>query len=336
MQKRSFRFSQGSVDYYFDSTFSQIQNIVDKPRSIIVTDENVFQHHQKKFRGWATINLPAGEAYKTQASVDVLLQKLMTMQADRKTMLIGVGGGVITDLAGYVASIYMRGIPFGFVPTSVLAMVDASIGGKNGIDIGTYKNVVGTIRQPSFILHDYRFLQTLPLSEWRNGFAEIIKHAAIRDARMFGELESHNLAFYRKTKKELASLIYRNALIKTKIVQADEFEKGERKLLNFGHTLGHAIENLYGLSHGEAIAVGMAFSAEVSKQLAGYREAGRLVSLLQEYELPVQYAYDKEKLRAQLLMDKKKISKEISYILLQKTGRGMIKELTIDELYAIL
>ena len=118
------------------------------------------------------------------------------MEADRKTTLVGVGGGVITDMTGYVASVYMRGLRFGFVPTSLLAMVDASIGGKNGIDVGVYKNMVGIIRQPAFILHDMVFLNTLPQSEWENGFAEIIKHACIKDAAMFRELETNSLKKY--------------------------------------------------------------------------------------------------------------------------------------------
>ncbi len=122
------------------------------------------------------------------------------MEADRKTTLIGVGGGVITDITGYVASVYMRGLRFGFVPTSLLALVDASIGGKNGIDVGVYKNMVGIIRQPSFILHDMIFLNTLPQREWENGFAEIIKHACIKDAAMFRELETMSISKYQQKK----------------------------------------------------------------------------------------------------------------------------------------
>jgi 3-dehydroquinate synthase len=139
----------------------------------------------------------------------------------------------------------MRGLQFGFVPTSILAMVDASIGGKNGIDVGPYKNLVGTIRQPSFLFYDTEFLQSLPDAEWMNGFAEIIKHSCIKDSKMFKELEKNEIGLYRKDKKALDDLIRRNVLIKSKVVKGDEFEKGERRLLNFGHTLGHAIENIY-------------------------------------------------------------------------------------------
>ncbi len=139
----------------------------------------------QRFKGWNTIVLKPGEEYKVQATVDAVIEELIDMEADRKTTLVGVGGGVVTDITGYVASVYMRGISFGFIPTSVLALVDASIGGKNGIDVGVYKNMVGVIRQPAFLLYDMVFLKSLPQTEWENGFAEIIKHACIKDAAMF-------------------------------------------------------------------------------------------------------------------------------------------------------
>ena len=167
-------------------------------------------------------------------------------------MLVGVGGGVVADLTGYVAATFLRGVEFGFVPTSILAMVDASIGGKNGINVGLFKNIVGTIRQPSFILFDVKLTSSLPEKEWRNGFAEIIKHACIKDAKMFRELEANGPDKYKPGSRQLALLVERNAILKTRIVQRDELETGERRILNFGHTLGHALENLYELPHGHA------------------------------------------------------------------------------------
>src|SRR5678815_2835973 len=185
MKKVAYKFSNSSTVHYFDSSFSQLKNIVDQKNAIIITDENVFNQHNKKFKNWNCIVLKPGEEFKVQSTVDSIIEQLIAMEADRKTTLVGVGGGVITDITGYVASVYMRGISFGFIPTSLLAMVDASIGGKNGIDVGVYKNMVGIIRQPKFILHDMIFLNSLPQNEWENGFAEIIKHAAIKDAAMF-------------------------------------------------------------------------------------------------------------------------------------------------------
>ncbi|MGZ3850846.1 MAG: 3-dehydroquinate synthase [Flavisolibacter sp.] len=333
MQKKSFRFGTVSVDYYFEAGISRLKEITDPKNTILLTDENVFSQHPKRFKNWNTIVLKPGEDYKVQATVDSIVEQLIEMEADRKTTLVGVGGGVITDLTGYVASIYMRGIRFGFVPTTILSLVDASIGGKNGIDVGVYKNMVGIIRQPSFILHDLSFLASLPENEWRNGFAEIIKHACIRDAAMFRELESRSLSFYQKKKKETSILIRRNALLKTKVVQQDEFEQGDRKLLNFGHTLGHALENQYELSHGEAISIGMTYAATLSGQLNGFRQPHRVVELLEKYGLPTFAQFDKDKVINVLKMDKKKNRDGINFILLEKIGKAFIQSIRIDELY---
>lgn len=333
MQKKVFRFSNSSVDYYFEGRVSQIKEVVGSVKTIFVTDENVFAAHEKQFKGKNAIVLKAGEEYKNQSTVDSVIKQLIEMEADRKTVLVGVGGGVVTDITGYVASIYMRGISFGFVPTSLLAMVDASIGGKNGIDVGVYKNMVGIIRQPSFLLFDPLLLQTLPDKEWRNGFAEIIKHALIKDAAMFKQLQENDLAFYQKKKKEISALIQRNALLKTKVVQQDEFEKGDRKLLNFGHTLGHALENQYDFSHGQAISIGMTYASKLSRKFAGFKNVEKVVVLLNQYGLPTFAEFDKDKVINVLKMDKKKTKDNINFILLQKIGKAFIKEISIKELY---
>lgn len=336
MQKRSFRFSNSSVDYFFGASFSALKDVVDKKHSVIITDENIFQLHEKRFKGWNTIVLKAGENYKIQATIDSIIEQLIELQADRKTTLVGVGGGVVTDMTGYAASIYMRGIPFGFVPTSLLALVDASIGGKNGVDVGVYKNMVGTIRQPKFLFHDLAFLQTLPDNEWQNGFAEIIKHAAIKDAAMFKELEANTIAKYRKSKSTLSALVQRNALLKTKVVQQDEFEQGDRKMLNFGHTLGHALENQYDLSHGQAISIGMAYASVLSQKILAFKQPNRVADLLAQYELPTFAAFDKDKVMNVLRMDKKKDRQSISYILLERIGKAVVQEITFDQLYEYL
>lgn len=336
MQKLSYKFSASKVDYYLAHGISHLKKVVDAKNAVIITDENVYTHHSKRLKGWNTIVLKPGEDYKIQETVDAVIEELIGMEADRKTTLIGVGGGVVTDITGYVASVYMRGIPFGFVPTSVLAMVDASIGGKNGIDVGVYKNMVGVIRQPRFILHDLVFLNTLPQHEWENGFAEIIKHACIRDAAMFRELEASSFKTYQHRKKTLSELIRRNAIIKTKVVQRDEFEQGERRLLNFGHTLGHALENQYELSHGQAISIGMTYACYISEQLSGFKETDRILNVLGRYNLPTHASFDKQKVFAVLKMDKKRERKEMNYVLLERIGKGMVKSIQIDKLEKII
>ena len=336
MKKYSFSFSSSTVNYYFDAQFEQLQKLVPPEQTIILTDENIFARHKKKFKGWKTIVIKAGEAHKNQSTVDQIIEQLIETGADRKTTLIGVGGGVITDITGYVAGIFLRGITFGFVPTSILAMVDASVGGKNGVDVGLYKNMVGLIRQPSFILFDYSLLKTLPKEEWINGFAEIIKHAAIKDAAMFKILEAARLTTFQKDTQAIAKLVQRNVLIKTKVVINDEFESGERKLLNFGHTLGHAIENLYQIPHGHAISIGMGVACRISEKLTGFKEGDRVNRLLKQYGLPPQFEFDKERAFDILLKDKKKAGQQMSFILLKKVGKAEIKLISIEDLHTLI
>lgn len=336
MQKKTFRFGTSSVDYYFAGGMAQLKTICDPASTILITDDNIFVQHQKRFKGWNAIVLKPGEEFKVQATADAVIEQLIEMEADRKSTLVGIGGGVITDLTGYVASIYMRGIRYGFLPTTLLAMVDASIGGKNGIDVGPYKNMVGIIRQPSFILHDMAFLNTLPEGEWKNGFAEIIKHAAIKDATMFRELEENNLQTYQKKKTLAGQLVQRNALLKTKVVQKDEFEMGDRKLLNFGHTLGHALETQYELSHGEAISIGMTYASYLSQKRLKFKHADKVIDLLDRYGLPTHAKFDRDKVINILKMDKKKVKDSINFILLEKVGKAVIQQISIDQIYETL
>lgn len=336
MKHVNYRFSGSSTDFYFAYGISHLKTITDPKSTVLITDENIFQAHSKRFKGWNTIVLKAGEEFKVQATVDLVIDRLIGLEADRKTTLVGIGGGVITDITGYVASVYMRGLRFGFVPTTLLALVDASIGGKNGIDVGVYKNMVGIIRQPAFILHDMVFLNTLPQREWENGFAEIIKHACIKDATMFRELESMSLKKYQQNKTAICGLVERNARIKAKVVQADEFEKDQRRLLNFGHTLGHALETQYELMHGQAVAIGMTYACHISEQLAGFKQTGSVVKLLEQYQLPTNMTFDKQKAFDVLKMDKKRERKEMNYILLERIGKGIVKNIPLGQLEKII
>ncbi len=336
MKHINYKFSGSSTDFYFAYGISHLKKITDPNATVLITDENVYKAHTKRFRGWNTIVLKPGEEFKVQATADALIEKLIDMEADRKTTLVGVGGGVITDITGYVASVYMRGLRFGFIPTSILALVDASIGGKNGLDVGVYKNMVGVIRQPSFILHDMVFLNSLPPQEWENGFAEIIKHACIKDAVMFAELEKNSLKTYQGRQKSICEIIRKNALIKTRVVQKDEFEKGERRLLNFGHTLGHALETQYELLHGQAISIGMTYACHISAQLAGFKQTEKVIAVLEKYNLPTYASFDKQKVFDVLKMDKKRERKEMNYVLLERIGKGVVKSISLVQLGKII
>jgi 3-dehydroquinate synthase len=332
MKHIKYNFSNSSTDYYLGSGISYLKKFTTPRSSVLITDENVYKEHNKRLKGWNIIVLKPGEEYKVQDTVNAVIDLLIEMEADRNTTLIGIGGGVVTDITGYVAGIYMRGIKFGFAPTSLLAMVDAAIGGKNGIDVGVYKNMVGLIRQPSFILYDMAFLNSLPQDEWQNGFTEIIKHACIKDASMFAALEKGSISFYQRNKKSLSELVQRNAILKTKVVQKDEFEKNDRRLLNLGHTLGHAIENQYELSHGQAVSLGLVFACHLSEKITGFKQTEKVVSILEKYNLPVYAAFDKEKIFNVLKLDKKRENKEMNFVLLEKIGKGVIKSISLTVL----
>jgi 3-dehydroquinate synthase len=336
MPKKTFHFSRSTVDYHFEGSFSALPTILNGANTVLLTDENVMEAHKNKLKRWKTIVIKPGESEKNAATVNDVIAQLIAGGADRSTVLVGVGGGVVTDLAGYVASIYMRGIQFGFIPTTLLAMVDASIGGKNGIDVGAYKNMVGTINQPQFILQDASLLRSLPQREWNNGFAEVIKHAAIRDSALFKTLESYKPRHFRRDTQLTATLVRRNSLLKTKIVLEDEFEKGDRKLLNFGHTLGHAIENEYRLQHGEAVAIGMVFAAKLSEQLLKFRGRERLRALIERYGLPTECVYDSETVFGNMQKDKKNEAGLLSYVLLQKIGKGIIYKIPFEQVHQFL
>jgi 3-dehydroquinate synthase len=332
MTKKRIAFSSGITHFYFGGSIDLLAGLANGRRQIILTDTHVFDAHKRKLKKFETIVIPAGEVNKTQATVDFVIGRLVELHADRSTQLVGIGGGVVTDIAGYAAAIYMRGISVGFLPTTILAMVDAAIGGKNGVDVGVYKNIVGTIRQPEFLLYDYALLKSLPHAEWVNGFAEVIKHAAIRDSAMFSLLKQTTLATLKRDKNLLHKLVMRNALIKIKIVQQDEFEKGDRKLLNFGHTLGHAIENMMQLPHGHAISIGMVYAGHLSAQLTGFKKTMELIQLLEKFELPTHALFDKTQAIANLSMDKKRLKDTIHFVLLERPGKAIIRPVSLKEL----
>lgn len=325
-------FSSGSVIYYEDKAASLWQHYAGTD-IILLTDEQVASAHPELFKGRRCIILPAGEHSKSLATIEQVMNKLAALGATRQTLLVGIGGGVITDIAGFAASVYMRGIKCGFIPTTVLGMTDAAIGGKNGVNLGLYKNIIGTIRQPSFILNDVSLLSTLPLNEWSNGFAEIIKYACLFDSELFHELATNNLDHYYTDTTAIQAVISRCVNWKNKIVAIDEHEKNERKLLNFGHTAAHAIENLYELPHGQAVALGMVIAMKLSEQVTGMAgsKTHALQQMLQQYNLPVTYNIDVPQAMNILRMDKKKISADtIDYILLKDIGEPIIRPLALD------
>ncbi|MCL6524531.1 MAG: 3-dehydroquinate synthase [Thermoflavifilum sp.] len=328
-----------TTTYYVNHSRNQLRNLVPADRTILLVDEEVARLYPDMLASWPAITVPSGESSKSWDTLHWLIEQLIHMEVDRSYTLVGVGGGVVTDLTGFLASIYMRGIAFGFLPTTLLAQVDASIGGKNGIDVGPYKNLIGTIRQPAFILIDLDWLHTLPLAEWQNGFAEIIKYACILDEELFVYLEQHAQEALRGEMEVVAHLVDVSLQHKLHVVQADPREKGMRRWLNFGHTLGHAIEKLLNISHGRAISIGMAVASRLSGQLAGLNaaDANRILRLLEAYGLPTNSpSLDWDLVWDCLLHDKKREKDVLHLVLLEAIGKAQMKPIAMDELKSLL
>jgi 3-dehydroquinate synthase len=328
-------FDNRKVVNYFGADLRLLQELHDPEKIIIITDENIQKlHAADKFADFTVIAVPAGEKIKVQSTADSIIDRLLEMDADKTFLIAGVGGGVITDLAGYVSAIYKRGVKLALVPTTVLAMTDAAIGGKNGVNVGIYKNMVGTTKQVAFLLFDFSFLDTLPRQEWISGFAEIIKHACIKDASLFNELENGSLEKYIADKALMSSLVERNVAIKTDIVVSDEFETGDRYLLNFGHTFGHPIENIYGLPHGNAISLGMVMAGKISEEINNFHsdQQERLVALLEKYELPVKLKADHAAILQLLKKDKKRSGTDINFVLLDEIGKASVAKIPLSQI----
>jgi 3-dehydroquinate synthase len=245
---------------------------------------------------------------------------------------------VVCDIAGFVASTYLRGVRFGFAATTLLAQVDASVGGKNGVNFGGYKNMVGVFRQPEFVLCDPTLLTTLPEKERLSGLGEIVKHAAIGDRACFEFLENAYEKALKLDPAVIEQLVYASVVLKAAIVNRDETEQGERRRLNFGHTFGHAIEKITGVTHGEAVGLGMAAACRLSRKkgLLSEQAVERVIRLIGNLHLPVRIRVDRKALLDALRRDKKREGEKIHFVLLQDIGRAVIEPVPLDELEAMI
>ncbi|MFH1975601.1 MAG: 3-dehydroquinate synthase [Pseudomonadota bacterium] len=303
-------------------------------KTVIITDKNVWNCYGNDFPPYRVIKIEPGEKGKTLDTVREIYERLLEFEVDRSTFIAGIGGGVVCDIAGFAASTFLRGIRFGFVSTTLLSQVDASVGGKNGVNLDEYKNIVGVFNQPEFVICDLSLLSTLPERELLNGFAEIIKHAAICDTELFAFLEDNHRKALSLDRNVIGKLIYDSVKIKSRIVSRDEKEKGERRKLNFGHTFGHAFEKSMGIPHGEAISAGMikASRLSVKKGLLKEEEFERLKRLIELFCLPVELPYDRVKVIDAIKKDKKRDNLSLHFVFLSGIGSAVIKEILISEL----
>ena len=318
----------------------------------IVTDSNVEKIYGRKLlKNFQTKNLhvhlisfPAGEKSKSRAAKEKVENEMLSLGLGRDTCIIALGGGVVGDLGGFVAATYMRGIPYIQVPTTLLAMVDSSIGGKVAVDTGNAKNMIGAFHQPKKVVIDLNFLRTLPKKELPNGLAEMIKHALISDKDFFHFLEKNIDKILGYDLGILKQAIKRSCEIKAGIVGKDEKEKGLRKILNYGHTVGHAIESSlgYNIGHGQAISIGMSCAAKLSSKL-GFLDEGSVIrqnNLLEYVGLPhriIHHRLKPKKILECIKYDKKIANGRINFVLLNSIGDAFVSDdISMEDLKRIL
>jgi 3-dehydroquinate synthase len=322
-------------------------------RCAIITDTNVGKKFAKSVykslvkTGFEPllIIVPAGETAKNLKTVLACYDQLAAHRLERKSFIVALGGGVVGDLAGFVAVTYLRGVDFVQVPTTLLAQVDSSVGGKTGVNLRAGKNLVGAFYQPRLVLCDLDTLKILPEREFRAGLAEIIKYGIIFDAKLFARLEHDLPKILKRDSRILSEIIARCCEIKAEVVSQDETEGGVRAILNFGHTIGHAIENSFGYGkflHGEAISIGQAAAAKLSQKILGLPadDLERIEELFVRAGLPVQIKLNssqRKKLFAAMKLDKKVIGGEIKFVLAEKIGRVVWgQKVSTDSIEAVL
>ena len=321
------------------------------PRTIIVTNELVARHWLAPLRrsldaaGVASdvILIPDGETHKSLATLTDVLTRLLEMRAERSTTLLALGGGVVGDLTGFAASVYQRGMPYVQIPTTLLAQVDSSVGGKTAVNHPLGKNMIGSFYQPRAVLIDTGCLATLPERELAAGMAEVVKYGAIRDREFFDWLEANIARLNARDAEALAHAVAESCRVKARIVAADEHERGDRALLNFGHTFGHAIEAGLGYGnwlHGEAVAAGMVMASALSVRLGLIAPAdeARLVSLLRAAHLPVDPpALGARRYIELMSLDKKVASGAIRFVLLRALGDAFVTaDVPAEALHSVL
>jgi len=319
-------------------SIDNLKNYVADRKFFIITDRNIDKLYEDRFPKASVYSIEPVETSKSlQITMDIY-RWLIDHKADRNSFIVGIGGGVVCDLAGYVASTFMRGIDFGFVATSLLAQVDASVGGKNGIDLDGYKNIIGTFNQPKFVICDISLLKTLPPVEFSNGMAEVVKHALIADKSKFEFIEKNREEILSLNKEMIEYLVTRSVKIKANIVEEDEHEQGSRRVLNLGHTWGHAVEKLNKIPHGQAVSIGLIFSANLSveKGLLSAEDRDRLKKLLTDLGLPTTTTANPKQLFDVLQKDKKRENDFVHFVLMKGIGNVVVEKISLSELERII
>lgn len=312
-----------------------LSGVLPEGRVVVVSDATIDRLYHPLLEKYDTVLIGLGESVKTLQTVETIYRRFIELGVDRSTFVLAVGGGIVTDVAGFAASTYMRGLKFGFVSTTLLGCVDASVGGKNGVNLDGYKNMAGVFAQPQFVVCDTSLFATLPLREIRAGLAEAVKAGIIGDEPLFGLIERVGLDGLCADPEAMDKVVVHSVRLKAAVVSRDEREHGERRKLNLGHTFGHAVEKCSReMIHGEAVAVGMAIAARLAVKLGLLAPAAcdRIVRLLAALGFATEPPVPAERLLAAVTKDKKSEGDTIRLVLPTAVGACEVRTMTFDEL----
>lgn len=315
-----------------------LSGVLPEGRVVVVSDATIDRLYHPLLEKYDTVLIGLGESVKTLQTVETIYRRFIELSVDRSTFVLAVGGGIVTDVAGFAASTYMRGLKFGFVSTTLLGQVDASVGGKNGVNVDGYKNMAGTFTQPQFVICDPGLLRTLPDREFRAGLAEVVKAAIIADADLFGRIENTTFEALRTDTDLLTDAVSAAIRVKADIVERDEHESGDRRKLNLGHTLAHAIEKCSNrMNHGEAVAVGTALIAGAAVKLGVLSEADRdrIVHVLMQLGFDLTPPVDVKRLLKEVGKDKKNEEGILRIVLPVGIGDCEVRPMKIDDFAAL-
>ncbi len=334
MQEFTINGATGSSIIILDHIPDRLPDLLPGVSMFVITDEHVESSWGHLFPKAPVFAMKAGEESKTIDTAVAICRWLSNLGAGRKSLLLGFGGGVVCDMTGFVASVFMRGIQFGLVPTSLIAQIDAAIGGKTGVNLDGFKNMIGTFRQPKFVLIDQQTLNTLPDNEFRNGLAEAVKHCLIADKPMFNKLMDQAPDVLAKKPDLIRALIEHSVRVKVDIVNRDELEAGERRKLNLGHTWGHAVEKTEKIPHGQAVSIGLAFAARLSekKGLLQNSQQVEIIKLLQLLGLPTETKTPDTLIFDAIQKDKKKEGDIIHFVFIKDIGSAEVIPIPVNEL----
>lgn len=321
-----------STDILSGTGYNYFKTLAAGRNCVVITDYNLFSLYPDAFENQNYILINEGEEHKNMTTVEQIIEKLIEFKIDRKSLIVGFGGGLVCDITGFVANVYMRGTSFGFVATTLLAQIDAAIGGKNGVNFGKFKNYVGTIAQPEFVICDTSVFKTLDEEDFMSGLGEVIKYSLISEGNLFDYLKA-NLKYVLKRDTDVLNQIVRRCIdIKTEIVEQDPNDKGLRHILNFGHSIGHSIEIIDGLPHGIAVMKGILASMDLAVK-SGYSEPELRTQIKEIAAMAgfnTEYSLDSRHFEL-LANDKKKNGEFINFVFLLNIGEPLVVKVKIKD-----